>query len=203
MRIEILDDNGTVKNIIAASPEFAERFYPGRWRMADVDAADTLAEAKAERIARIKTEAAERISATDWRLERARERETAGWGTLADVDAVLVERESIRQCSDQAEQIVMSLDDIEAVRTFEWAVKAVVTNPERRTKRVVSDLFTDAEMTAIRNNPATENWWAKFCLSDHVSLVNPELVNGVNDLVLLGILTPARAAEILNTEDDA
>lgn len=114
---------------------------------------------------------------------------------------MLVERESIRRCSDQAEQIVMALDDIEAVRGFEWEAEQVVVNPERRTKRMFSDRFTDAEMTAIRNHPATANWWVKFCLADHVSLVNPELVGGVRLLAELDILTPQRVEEILTKEE--
>jgi len=34
MKIEILDGDGNVINRIAASPEFAEAHYPGRWREA-------------------------------------------------------------------------------------------------------------------------------------------------------------------------
>lgn len=33
MRIEILDDNGEVVNVIIASEEFAETYSPGRWRL--------------------------------------------------------------------------------------------------------------------------------------------------------------------------
>ena len=33
MRIEILDENGNVINTIVASEEFAQEFYPGRWRL--------------------------------------------------------------------------------------------------------------------------------------------------------------------------
>ena len=47
-----------------------------------------LAQAKAARKTRIKAEAARLIEATDWKLSRAREREAAGWATLAEVDAV-------------------------------------------------------------------------------------------------------------------
>lgn len=33
MRIEILDDEGNVINIIIATEEFAETYYPGHWRL--------------------------------------------------------------------------------------------------------------------------------------------------------------------------
>ena len=33
MRIEILDDEGNVANVIVASEEFADEHYPGRWRV--------------------------------------------------------------------------------------------------------------------------------------------------------------------------
>ncbi len=33
MRIEILDDEGNVINVIVASEEFAQEHYPGRWRV--------------------------------------------------------------------------------------------------------------------------------------------------------------------------
>ena len=35
-RIEILDDNGDVENVILADPEFAEAQFPGRWRVVEV-----------------------------------------------------------------------------------------------------------------------------------------------------------------------
>ena len=35
MRIEILDNNGNVKNTIIAEIEFVEQNYPGRWRIAE------------------------------------------------------------------------------------------------------------------------------------------------------------------------
>ena len=34
MRIEILDEQGNVENIIISEIEFAEEHYPGRWRLA-------------------------------------------------------------------------------------------------------------------------------------------------------------------------
>ncbi|MBF0448729.1 MAG: hypothetical protein HQL67_11055 [Magnetococcales bacterium] len=77
-----------------------------------------LEEARQALISRIKTKAAERIAATDWKVERARERDALnGTTTLQDVYA---ERELIRQASDEAEVAVAGLASMEAVIAFSW-----------------------------------------------------------------------------------
>ncbi|RBJ69586.1 hypothetical protein C3L29_037230, partial [Pseudomonas sp. MWU12-2534b] len=80
------------------------------------DKAAQLSQAKSGRKARVKAEAARLIEATAWKLERARERETAGWGTLAEVDAALAEREAIRRSSNAAEQALEALTDVASVQ---------------------------------------------------------------------------------------
>ncbi|OEC52194.1 MULTISPECIES: hypothetical protein [unclassified Aeromonas] len=74
----------------------------------------------AYKILNIKAEAERRISALDWRLQRAREREQLGEaGFEAEVD-VLALREQIRQASNAAEQAVSTLTDVGAVLAFTW-----------------------------------------------------------------------------------
>ena len=68
--------------------------------------------------------AAARIEATDWKLARAREREAAGWATLAEVDAVLAEREAIRRSSNAAEAAVDAALNTDNVRTGDLGGKA-------------------------------------------------------------------------------
>ena len=80
----------------------------------------TLDEAKAAKVVKIKAEAERRITALDWRLQRAQEREQlgeAGFETVADVLAL---REQIRQASNAAELVVRELESVEKVVSFSW-----------------------------------------------------------------------------------
>ena len=84
---------------------------------AEKEAAD-LEEVRQALVHRIKTEAAVRIAATDWKVERARERDTLnGTTTLQDVYA---EREMIRVTSDEAEAAVSGLETMEEIISFSW-----------------------------------------------------------------------------------
>lgn len=79
-----------------------------------------LGDAIAAKVAEIKTEAERRITALDWRLQRAQEREQlseAGFETVADV---LLLREQIRQASNAAEMAVSTLTDVGVVLAFTW-----------------------------------------------------------------------------------
>ena len=79
-----------------------------------------LSAAKAVRIELIKQEASDRIAATDWRLERARERAAQGLENQETEADVLAEREAIRQTSNAAEAAVIALTTVEQVKTFSW-----------------------------------------------------------------------------------
>ena len=160
--------------------------------------APTLGDIKRERIARIKDEAEALIAATDWKLARAQEREAAGWGTMADIDAVLAEREAVRQSSSVAEARVLDLESAEAVKAFAWEVDFAVPVPMRVTKKGFMDLFTDAEVAAILAEPRIQGWWTKFTLSDFVSLANAEVRDGVKGLALFGLIAADRVTQILD-----
>ena len=85
-----------------------------------IDYFGILSTAKNNRIALIKSEAADRIAATDWRLERVRERAALGLDTPETEADVLAEREQIRQASNAAEAAVIALTTVEQVNTFSW-----------------------------------------------------------------------------------
>ena len=74
----------------------------------------------AYKILNIKAEAERRISALDWRLQRAQEREQLGETGVETVTDVLAMREQIRQASNAAERAVATLVSVEDVLAFTW-----------------------------------------------------------------------------------
>ena len=128
MDIEILDSSGTVINTIIADADFADKFYPNSWREKakpepepePIPQPITLDEAKAAKVVEIKAEAERRITALDWRLQRAQEREQLGKAGLETVTDVLAMREQIRQASNAAELVVATLVSVEDVLAFTW-----------------------------------------------------------------------------------
>ena len=80
----------------------------------------TLDEAKAAKVVEIKAEAERRITALDWRLQRAQEREQLGETSVETVADVLALREQIRQASNSAELAVATLSSVEDVLGFSW-----------------------------------------------------------------------------------
>lgn len=179
--------------------DVAEWAYDGQGLTRDTVA--LLERAKIARKARIKAEAARLIEATDWKLARARERADAGWATLAEVDAVLAEREAIRRSSNAAEAAVDALTDVGSVQTFTWSIDVAVAAPRRLTNKQFSDRFTDAEMQAIlaaaEANATLKAWWEKFKLARDINLDDPQTIAGVQALEIAGLIGEGRAAEVL------
>ena len=128
MEIEILDSSGVVINTIIADADFANEFYPNSWREKakpepepePIPQPITLDEAKAAKVVEIKAEAERRITALDWRLQRAQERERLGEAGVEAVADMLVLREQIRQASNAAELAVSTLTEVSAVQAFTW-----------------------------------------------------------------------------------
>lgn len=124
MEIEILDSSGAVINTIIADASFADEFYPNSWREKakpePIPQPITLDEAKATKVVEIKAEAERRITALDWRLQRAQEREQLGETGVETVADVLALREQIRQASNAAELVVRELESVEKVVSFSW-----------------------------------------------------------------------------------
>ena len=124
MEIEILDSSGAVINTIIADASFADEFYPNCWREKakpepePIPQPITLDEEKAAKVVEIKAEAERRITALDWRLQRAQEREQLGESGVETVSEVLVLREQIRQASNAAELVVRELESVEKVVSF-------------------------------------------------------------------------------------
>jgi hypothetical protein len=82
--------------------------------------AQQLAYERVGRIRRIKEEAAERITAIDWKIQRANERIALGiTGAQAELTAVYQSREDIRTASTTAEAAVL-LATVEDVKAFVW-----------------------------------------------------------------------------------
>ncbi len=179
--------------------EVAEWAYDGQGMTRDTVA--LLDRPKTARTARINAVAARLIDATDWKLARAREREAAGWATLAEVDAVLAEREAIRRSSNAAEAAVDALTDVGSVQTFTWSIDVAVAAPRRLTHKGFSDRFTDAEMQAIlaaaETNAALKTWWEKFNLARDINLDDPATQGGVQALEIAGLIGDGRATEVL------
>ena len=161
-----------------------------------------LAGVQARRIATIKAEAAAHLARTDWKLDRAREREKAGWAQLADLAAVLAEREAVRRSSDAAEAAVLALTDAAAVLAFTWAPDAVpVPAPRLLTHEQFIRRFAPAEWEAMtaaaRASTAMDAWMRRFTLAAFVNLDDPATAAGVQALELAGILANGRAAEVM------
>lgn len=75
---------------------------------------------KNDKVIAIKAETERRITALDWRLQRAQEREQLGETGFETVADVLSLREQIRQASNAAELAVSILTDASLVREFTW-----------------------------------------------------------------------------------
>ena len=124
MEIEILDGSGAVINTIIADAEFADEFYPNSWREKakpePIPQPINLDEAKAAKVVEIKAEAERRITALDWRLQRATEEELLGIVGSETKQAVLLARQAIREASTAAEADMMKLTTVEAVVNFSW-----------------------------------------------------------------------------------
>lgn len=80
----------------------------------------SLSVAKIDRIARIKVEAKERLSATDEELSELNERRGRGNKPQSDVDAVLDAREVIYVSREEAILAVNLLTTVEEVNAFTW-----------------------------------------------------------------------------------
>lgn len=154
------------------------------------------------RIAAIKAEASAHLDASAWKLERAREREQAGWQQVATVATVLAEREAVRRSSDAAEAAVLALADPAAVLAFAWSPGDVhVPAPRLLTHEQFIRRFTEAEWQAMtdaaRGNTAMDAWMRRFALATAINLDDPATAAGVQALEIAGILAAGRAAEIL------
>lgn len=108
----------------ASVAEFIESYEPPR-------IGPTIEERKTQGVQEIKREAAERITALDWKVQRANDRISAadlagdtGAAALEQAEAdlldVLEAREAIREASNEAEAKLLLLETDEEIDAFEW-----------------------------------------------------------------------------------
>ena len=161
-----------------------------------------LEQTRAERIAVIKQEAAALLAATAWKVERAREREQAGFEQLADLAAVLAQREAVRRSSSAAEATVQGLGTLAEVQAFTWQPDAVqVPAPRLMTHEQFIQRFTVAEWDgltgAARASVGMDAWMRRFSMASYVNLDDAATQAGVQALELAGLLGAGRAQEVL------
>lgn len=164
----------------------------------------TLQDAKAQRISRIKSEAAEQIAATDWQLQRAKEREEAGWAALSAVDCILAQRESIRRSSDEAEAQVLVLGTIEEVIGFTWMPAVEVSAPCRVTHADFLDALEALGhdvipniLAAVDSHASIRKWWTYFDKAQVISGTDPRLQAGLEGLEIAGVLPSGGAQTVI------
>lgn len=195
----------TSQQVLIDAPENFDMASASEWSYDGAaitrDPVAALDRAKAARKVRIKADAARLIESLDWELTRAREREAAGWATLSDIDAVLAERESIRQSSTGAEATVDAMTDAASVLNFTWSVDVAVPVPRRLTLKQLMDRFTqpelDAILAAVEVNAAMKQWWVRFEKARDVSLDDPATQAGVQALEIAGLIGAGRAGVVL------
>lgn len=195
----------TSQQVLIDAPEDFDMSSASEWSYDGVsvsrDPVAALDRAKTARKVRIKADATRLIDATTWRLERAREQESAGWSSLVSIDAVLAERESIRRSSSAAESVVDAMTDIASIQNFSWSIDVKVVAPHRLTQTQFLNRFTEIEatavMTATQSNPALQLFWQKMTMADWINLDDQATQGGVNALEIAGLLNPGRATEVL------
>jgi hypothetical protein len=75
---------------------------------------------KTNRIAEIKSDAFQRISAIDWKVDRIKEQFELGLTTESGIEEVYNERQTIRTNSNQAESYINSSTTISGIVGFTW-----------------------------------------------------------------------------------
>ena len=98
----------------------------------ELEQGPSLEELKQQAVTKIKQQAGDKVTASDWRLQRAQDRVSHAELTTADNStelkaakaellAVLKAREAIRQASNAAETQLLALEDKTAVEQFTWS----------------------------------------------------------------------------------
>ena len=166
----------------------------------------------------IKITASELINESDWRVERAKERDLIGITDGETSEEVYAYREAVRKVSNQLESellgniqyewdihITENLQDfIENI--FEGKVKEALQyiKVNRITPLAFFSRFTPEEqgavMTAVQQNPILNALIVSLQLADGVVLTDPRIVAGIQALEQAGLLAEGRAQEILSIE---
>lgn len=171
-------------------------------------------------ISMIKQTASRLIYDTEWRIERARDRDQLGINAET-VQDVMLEREAIRRVSNELEESMLghvkyewdidqgrTTDDLfeQIENSFTFGVKDALSRlkPNRITTLAFFSRFTPEEqgaiMIAVQQNPILNALIVSLQLADGVVLTDPRIIAGIQALEQAGLLAEGRADEILTVE---
>lgn len=159
---------------------------------------------KINKISAIKLDAAQMITDTDWRLQRATEREQIGVAikNIETVADVLSEREAIRAASNRAEMEINRLRSAKSINNFTWQVEPSDYPPTAAlTHLQFLRRFTSDERAAIntaaKENASVNDYMSMLQMAKFISTKDADVILGVNMLEQNKIIGKGRAGQIL------
>lgn len=159
---------------------------------------------KINKISAIKLDAAQMIADTDWRLQRATEREQIGVAikNIETVADVLSEREAIRAASNRAETEINRLRSVKSINNFTWQVEPSDYPPTAAlTHLQFLRRFTSNERAAIntaaKENASVNDYMSMLQMAKFISTKDTDVILGVNMLEQNKIIGKGRAGQIL------
>lgn len=159
---------------------------------------------KINKISAIKLDAAQMIADTDWRLQRATEREQIGVAikNIETVADVLSEREAIRAASNRAETEINRLRSAKSINNFTWQVEPSDYPPTAAlTHLQFLRRFTSDERaainTAVKENASVNDYMSMLQMAKFISTKDTDVILGVNMLEQNKIIGKGRAGQIL------
>lgn len=166
--------------------------------------ATDVAALKINKISAIKLDAAQMITDTDWRLQRATEREQIGVAikNIETVADVLSEREAIRAASNRAEMEINRLRSAKSINNFTWQVEPSDYPPTAAlTHLQFLRRFTSDERAAIntaaKENASVNDYMSMLQMAKFISTKDADVILGVNMLEQNKIIGKGRAGQIL------
>lgn len=162
---------------------------------------DTL---KANKVGAIKQQAAQMIANTDWRLQRANERDSLGMALLESETpkAILSYREAVRRASNRAETELNKLRAVNTINAYTWQVEPS-DYPSNKSLTHLEFLrrFTLDERIAITqaglSNTAIADYIKMLDVAKFINTTDSDVAAGVQALEAAGAIDVGRAAEIL------
>lgn len=159
---------------------------------------------KINKISAIKLDVAQMITDTDWRLQRAQEREQIGVAikNIETVADVLSEREAIRAASNRAETEINRLRSVKSINNFTWQVEPSDYPPTAAlTHLQFLRRFTSDERAAIntaaKENASVNDYMSMLQMAKFISTKDTDLILAVNMLEQNKIIGKGRAGQIL------
>lgn len=162
---------------------------------------DQLSTLKLSKIAELKQYVRLLIEATDWRIERAKEREAIGaeGETLTDVYS---QRETYRRAGNRAEKEIQALDNAESIQSYQFAItdadtyqSGVLTKLQFISRITVDEYKNIAK--ARKTNAELDRMFQMLELSEYINTQDESTIASIQSLVQAGFITEQRAEEIL------